>query len=249
MGGSTLLSTNGIRAVLFDMDGTLRENKPGSTQTFLDQAARLGAPDSAENRLRATRWAHYYWAQSPELLQDLETFEPLLEDAFWVNFATRQLEAFGCSTEQAAALAPQMHEYMKAEHRPEDWVPPEVPETLQTLKEAGFRLGVLSNRRQSCDEQLETLGLIRFFDSTLVAGEVACWKPEPEIFHHALKRLGTTAAETVYVGDNYYADVVGAQRAGLRPVLVDRDGLFPEASCTIIRSIGELPAVLAAHEV
>lgn len=70
------------------------------------------------------------------------------------------------------------------------------------------------------------------------------YKPEPGIFEHALKKLDVTAAETVYVGDNYYADVVGARRAGLQPVLYDPNGIFPDADCVTIRSFDDLLSVI-----
>jgi putative hydrolase of the HAD superfamily len=53
-----------------------------------------------------------------------------------------------------------------------------------------------------------------------------------------------SAHETIYIGDNYYADVVGARRAGLRPVLYDPQGVFPEADCAIIKSFDELNSIL-----
>jgi FMN phosphatase YigB (HAD superfamily) len=49
-----------------------------------------------------------------------------------------------------------------------------------------------------------------------------------------------SAQETVYVGDNYFADVVGSRRAGLHPVLYDPRGIFPEADCSTIKSFDEL---------
>lgn len=241
------LQPNGIRAILFDLDGTLRQNRPASVQVFLDCAVRLGAEDSEERRLRATRWTHYYWAQSPELLADQQSFAD--EDLFWTNYASRHLLAFDCRQELAVQLAPQIHQYMKAEYKPEDSLMEEVPQTLQVLKAAGFRLGVLSNRTYPCLDYLETLGLQSYFDLALVAGEVACWKPEPDIFRHALDRLGLSSEQALYVGDNYYADIVGSQRAGLHPVLIDPEGIFPDAECPVIRKMGELPRILTEHSI
>ena len=70
------------------------------------------------------------------------------------------------------------------------------------------------------------------------------YKPDALIFEHALKLAGTSAQETMYVGDNYFADIVGSQRAGLTPVLYDPISLFPEADCTVIKSFMEIPALL-----
>lgn len=238
-----LLSPNGISTILFDLDGTLRHSRPSFTQTFIDFIVKIGAPYSAEGRRRSLRWLHYYWAQSPEMLQDRQTFGEQKE-AFWTNHGQRYLVAFGLPSELAVTLAPDMYAYIQEEYKPEDWVPQDVPETLQALKEAGYTLGVASNRTQSFTDQLGSLNLDGYFACAIAAGEVKSWKPDPGIFLHALRELGAKPEKTLYVGDNYYADVVGAQRAGLHPVLVDPEGLFPEADCPVINTLGDLNEIL-----
>jgi HAD superfamily hydrolase (TIGR01549 family) len=237
------LTPNGIQAILFDLDGTLRYHRPSSAHVFYDQAVRMGAADDSEKRLAATRWTHYYWAQSAELMEDLKIFGEK-EEAFWTNYSRLHLLAFGCPPDLAETIAPQLHAFMLEGYRPEDWVPPDVPATLKVLKDAGFRLAVLSNRTLPCDDYVRELGLLEFFDFALVAGQVSTWKPDPEIFHHALQRMNIVPEQAVYVGDNYYADVVGSRRAGLRPVLIDTEGLFPDANCATIRTMSELPELL-----
>ena len=108
---------------------------------------------------------------------------------------------------------------MREEYSARDHVTVDVPETLETLLKSGYRLGVLSNRDNPCHDYLRELNLDQYFEMALVSGEVGVWKPDPRIFEHALERMKTAANRTVYVGDNYYADVVGAQRAGVMPVL------------------------------
>jgi HAD superfamily hydrolase (TIGR01549 family) len=233
-----LLSHNNISTILFDLDGTLRHNRPSFTEIFFALAVRLDAPDSEENRRRATRWLHYYWAQSAELAADRQVF--MDDEAFWINHARLFLVNLGCSPAQAEISAPKLYTYYLEEYQPEDWVPPDVPETLETLIEAGYTLGVASNRSQPYHDQLEALCLDGYFECAVAAGEVNSWKPNPEIFHHALNELDSQPDETIYVGDNYFADVVGAQRAGLQPILLDPLGIFPEASCPVIKSIGDL---------
>lgn len=239
-----MISPNGIQAILFDLDGTLRDNEPASFPTFLDYAERLGAEASPGARWHTTRWTYYYWAQSPELLDDSRMFGGH-NDAFWTNYAARCLQVLGDSPENAWQKAPELHRFMKEEHQPQDCIPQDVPETLSTLNQAGFRLGVISNRDEPMDSYLEKIGLLPYLDLSLAAGEVGFWKPDARIFEHGVQRLGCFPAEVIYVGDNYYADILGAQQAGLKPVLVDAGGLFPEAGCPVIRSIGELLQVLA----
>lgn len=240
--GSPNTDLASVRSILFDLDGTLRHSRPSSVAAFLDFAVALGVPDSAERRRRVYRWTHYYWAQSADMLQDKEDFPEV--NAFWDNYAIRNLLAFDCSPDCALKLAPEVTRRMRTEHQAEDWVPPDVPETLQALGSAGYRLAVLSNRTDPCQEDLENLGLLDYFRFALVAGEVELWKPDPGIFLHAVAQLGTSPHETLYIGDNYYADVVGARAAGLQPVLLDPDGLFPEAGCPVITTLGELTEIL-----
>jgi HAD superfamily hydrolase (TIGR01549 family) len=189
------------------------------------------------------RWSHYYWAQSPEFHADRESHQDD-DEAFWTTFASRYLSAYGCSQEQARQLAPKMNAFMSQEYQPEDWVPPEAFDTLRELKDAGYTLGLVSNRTDPAHEQLDALGLLPYLDFAFVAGEVEIWKPEAGIFHHAVELAGSSPERSIYVGDNYYADVVGASNAGLTPILLDPEGIFPDAECTVIRSLGDLSGVL-----
>jgi putative hydrolase of the HAD superfamily len=61
---------------------------------------------------------------------------------------------------------------------------------------------------------------------------------------HACQRVDVKPSQAMYVGDNYFADVVGSRRAGLQPVLYDPRGIFPEAECPVIASFEQLPSVL-----
>jgi putative hydrolase of the HAD superfamily len=234
-----------IQGILFDLDGTLLHNCPSFTQAFLDYAVQLGAENDPEKRREATRWSHYYWAQSTELMRDRHKFAGD-EKSFWLNYTRRHLAAFACPPEAVEALAPGVHRLMTEDHQPEDCVPPEVPETLHALQAAGFRLGVLSNRNNPCHSALAEHNLQSYFSCALVAGELDAWKPDPRVFLQALKRLGTAPEQTVYVGDNYYADILGAQAAGLRAVLLDPDGIFRNPEAPVIRSLDELPIAIQA---
>lgn len=229
----------GIQAILFDLDGTLRHSRPSYNDAFFTFAARFGVSGSEEGRRGALRWVHYYWAGSPEVIEDTQTFEDD-RDGLLTNYLRRYLIVYGCDSERAAALAPRIFERMDQEHHAEDWVDPATPETLASLREAGFTLGVVSNRSRPFRDVLDALGLGTYFEFTLAAGEVDSWKPDPVIFQHAVQRADSCPDCTVYVGDNYYADVVGAQSAGLQPILLDPEGLFPDAGCPVIGSLGEL---------
>lgn len=239
-----MFSPNGIRAIVFDLDGTLRHNRPTFHQATCDFARLHGIEISVQRQRTAHRWLHYYWAQSPELLTDSEKFGEGT-DQFWQNHAQRYLLALGCQPEQAASVALFLFRYIKKEYQFEDWVPPEVSETLQALKAAGYLLAVASNRTDPYDQQLERLDLQKFFQFSLAAGVLKSWKPDAGIFRQAMQQLGTLPEQTLYVGDNLYADVYGAQNANITPVLVDPERIFPEANCAVIHNLGELPEILS----
>ncbi|MCX6079202.1 MAG: HAD family hydrolase [Chloroflexi bacterium] len=227
-----------IRAIFYDLDGTLRLNVPEGWHVFSDIANELGLNIQPEDRLRAARWEHYYFAESAEILSDQVSFRD--GPAFWVNFGYRQLIVLGASPQQAAELAPVLHQHMNDRYRPVDIIPADLIETLNILKSQGYILGVLSNRRESFSEYLAELGLSEFFSLVVYAGEAGSLKPNPGVFHYLLEKAGVSAQESIYIGDNYYADVVGSRRAGMSPVLLDFNGLFVDPDCPVIKTHSQI---------
>jgi len=101
---------------------------------------------------------------------------------------------------------------------------PDVKETLKALREMGLKVGIVTNGYQTdIDEILAITGLAGAFDVTVGADAVSLPKPSKKIFLHALRELGVPAEETLFVGDNPELDYEGAENAGLRPLLIDRD--------------------------
>jgi HAD superfamily hydrolase (TIGR01549 family) len=228
-----------IESIIFDLDGTLRHSIPSADDTQFLIANRIGAVDNPELQILGARWAHYYWAQSAELAQDLDHFGDRSAE-FWIQYGIRYLRAMTVPERFAAELAPKMVAQMDEEYSPENHVYPCVHDTLKSLKDGGLILGLVSNRSKPCQPECQELGLLHYFDFAYVAAEVNAWKPNPRIFDRALEITGSSPEQAVYVGDNYYADILGAQNAGLQPVLLDGKGLFPEADCLVIERVEEL---------
>ena len=238
-----MISPNGIKAIFFDLDGTLRHSVPSGGDVFTDYVITLGLGVNHEDRSRAMRWEHLYWASSIDLRDDLLAHSGDTEN-FWIEYSRRRLIALGASSAWAVELAPKASAHMGEFYKPESIIPEDVRRVLPELKQAGYLLAVISNRDKPFQELLNDHGIGEFFNFSLAAGEVNIFKPEPGVFEHALKRVNLSAQEAIYVGDNYFAEVVGSRRAGLRPVLYDPDGIFPEADCTIIKSFDELNSIL-----
>jgi putative hydrolase of the HAD superfamily len=98
----------------------------------------------------------------------------------------------------------------------------EVPEVLRRLGELGVARVVVSNWDASLGQVLGRAGLTPWLDAVLSSAAVGAAKPEPEIFHAALERVGVRPEEAIHVGDSLAEDVEGARAAGLRAVLLDR---------------------------
>lgn len=232
-----------IKAVFFDLDGTLRHSVPSGGEVFTDYVVTLGLAVNDEARLRALRWEHLYWASSVDLRDDLLAHAGETENS-WIEYSRRRLIALGASPQWAREFAAKASVHMGEFYRPESIVPEDVRRALPQLKQAGYILGVISNRDKPFLDVLKHHGIDEFFDFSLAAGEVNVFKPEPGVFEHALQRLNLSPQEAIYVGDNYYADVVGARRAGLQPVLYDPLGIFPDPDCATIKSFDELNSII-----
>jgi putative hydrolase of the HAD superfamily len=124
-------------------------------------------------------------------------------------------------------------------------VPEGVPSSLERLRARGLPLAVVSNSNGTLRGLLDRLGLLASFDVVLDSAVEGVEKPDPRFFRLALDRLGVDARRALHVGDVYHVDVVGARSAGIRPVLVDEAGLYPEADCPRVRSLAELARHLA----
>ncbi|MGA7195232.1 MAG: HAD family hydrolase [Anaerolineales bacterium] len=238
-----MLSSNGIQAIFFDLDGTLRHNIPSGGEIFADCALQLGLHISHEDRLRAMRWEHYYWANSIDLKADKEIY-PEENREFWQNYCRRQLVALGASNGQVEEFAPKVSRYMNDSYHPKSIVPEDVLQLLPQLQQTGYSMAIISNREKPYQQEIESLGIALYFVFSMAGGEVNAWKPEPDIFFHACKRMDIIPSQAIYVGDNYFADVVGSRRAGLQPILYDPRGIFPDAGCPVLSSFDQLPSVL-----
>ena len=117
----------------------------------------------------------------------------------------------------------------------------DVVPALTDLKGKGLLLGLISNIDRDITSLLTELGLPSLLQVVVTSQDVGFNKPQPEIFQEALRRAGVQASEAIYVGDQYQIDVGGANKAGMKGVLLDRGGYFEEVTdCPRIRSLAEV---------
>lgn len=125
----------------------------------------------------------------------------------------------------------------------------DVVPTLAHLRDTGFKLAIVSNWDTPLDPLTERLGIVRYFDAIVASHDarVRSAKPDSHIFNYTLAAIGISAEAVVHVGDTYEADIVGAKNAGIRPILIDRDGTQAGRWGETIQSLAELPQLLVLH--
>lgn len=118
--------------------------------------------------------------------------------------------------------------------------------TLELLRNTGIKLAIISNWDTPLDPLTERLGIAGYFDAIVASHDVRVRsaKPDPYIFNYTLAAVGVPAGEAVHVGDTYEADILGASRVGIRPVLIDRDNTQADRWKETIQSLTELPKLL-----
>jgi putative hydrolase of the HAD superfamily len=220
-----------IRAVLLDALGTLVELRPPWPALVAELAAR--GVSITEDQARAALLAEmaYYRAHHDEATGE------------------RELEALRdrCTEILRRALPPSAREVddlrgaLLASLRFEPY--PEVPGVLDELGRMGLARVVVSNWDVSLHGVLAQTGLTPLIDGAVISAQERVAKPDPEIFRRALAVAGVGAEAAVHVGDTAELDVAGALAAGVRPVLVDRDGTAPTAAATGVQTMASLAAL------
>jgi HAD superfamily hydrolase (TIGR01549 family) len=116
---------------------------------------------------------------------------------------------------------------------------------LQALR-PHYRIGIITNNRTAEQaDKLRFLQMTELVDALITSEDVGVPKPDPRIFHAALQQLEARPEETVLVGDNWHADVLGALAVGIRPLWLNRLGTpRPLAAVAEITSLEPLSAVL-----
>jgi HAD superfamily hydrolase (TIGR01509 family) len=125
------------------------------------------------------------------------------------------------------------------------YVLPGVREALAQFRVLGLQMLVVSNADGTVEQSLVEKKLRPYFDVVIDSHVVQVEKPDPQIFHIALERAGADPARTVYVGDMYHFDIVGARAAGLHAILLDPYGDWPDVDCERMPDLLTLSARIA----
>jgi putative hydrolase of the HAD superfamily len=220
------------RAILFDALGTLVSLQPPAPLLRAGVRARLGVEvdDIAAERVMREEIA-YYRAHLHEAA-----------DADGLADLRRRCAALVRDGLELDASVDQVLPILLGALRFEPF--PDAPGALRELRAAGLALVVVSNWDVSLHEVLARTGLVPLVDAAVSSAEAHSAKPERAIFARALALAGCAASEAWHVGDSPDADVAGARRAGITPVLIDRAGAPDRGPVRRIASLAELVALM-----
>ncbi|MEH7440689.1 HAD family hydrolase [Bacillus sp. JJ1122] len=215
-----------IKAVFFDLDGTLLDRNASLVKFINDQYERyikelyLVDKQHFMNRFIELDCRGYVWKDRvySQLLQEMNitelTWEQLLED-YLINFKN--------------ACMPFRN----------------VQKVLETLSQMGIILGLISNgKRKFQRENLNALGIASYFDTILISDEVGLRKPDPLIFQMGLDNLSVSAEESIFVGDHPENDIKAAREAGMLGIWKHDDYWMDAEADFTINDLYEIAAIV-----
>jgi putative hydrolase of the HAD superfamily len=215
------------RAVLLDALGTLVHFEPPAPLLRAELRERLGLEVSLETAEAAMKAEIAYYRAHLHEGRDASSLAALRRAA---ADAMRPVLETGADLTDALLAALRFRAY------------PDAAPALVELRARGLTVVVVSNWDHSLHERLAETGLAPLVDGAVASAELGHAKPERAIFEHALALAGAEAGAALHAGDSPREDVEGALAAGLRAVLVARDGPPPSPPAVpVIRSLAELP--------
>jgi putative hydrolase of the HAD superfamily len=225
-----------LRAVLFDVDFTLARPGPElGPEGYRRRAEQFGLALDPSRYEEARAAALVDLQRHPELEHDEE---------IWVAFTERILVGMGAEGERARECAASIEKAWE-EHGNFDLYEDALP-VLEELRRTGLKIGLVSNGARDLDSFVVHHRLD--VDAAIGSRAHGKTKPHETIFRAALTLLEVEPAEAAMVGDSLEDDVEGARALGMRALLVDREGRYPEVPDTL-RDLYGVPAALGLPRV
>ena len=226
-----------IKAVFFDLYHTLVRYDPPREELQARALKEFGIEVSPEVFQRPLAIADEFIYQ--ELARSSLTKRPKEKQmTVWVQYERILLKEAGIKADDKLILG------LLGNMRKMDYnlvLYDDVMPTLTDLKSRKLILGLISNVDSDITLLLDKLGVKPLLQVVVTSQDAGANKPQPDIFRKALRQAGMQASEAIYVGDQYQVDVVGAGKAGMKGVLLDRAGYFKETTdCPRIRSLTQL---------
>jgi putative hydrolase of the HAD superfamily len=222
--------TSSLRALLFDFGGTI---------AFLDYEMLASEFSRPGRRLDAQTLERAEYAGRAEI--DRVMMAPSGRDLSqtYAAYFRSWMESAGVPAAEVDDLAVRF----RALHDEESlWrvLRPGTIEALEKFRAAGLKLGVVSNATGHVENDAVRYGIKDYFDVIIDSAVVGVEKPDPRIFHLAMERLDVAPHETLFAGDIYSIDMLGAKAAGIAGKLIDVMSLYSWIDHVKIRGVPEL---------
>jgi putative hydrolase of the HAD superfamily len=196
-----------IKAVTFDVGGTLIEPWPSVGHVYAEVAARHGvrnvSADTLNERFQTA------WGSRKPFEHSRAGWEELVDEVF-----------LGHCDPPSRSFFPELYDRFS---QPDVWrVFTDVVPALEALGSRGMKLGVISNWDERLRGLLRALKLDRYFETFAISFEIGFPKPSRVIFEQAAVKLSLPANAILHIGDSLEMDVVGAQAAGFQALRINR---------------------------
>jgi putative hydrolase of the HAD superfamily len=199
------------RVIFFDVGNTL----------LFPNRAKMLAPIENQRHPTLERWQALERRTKSEFDQNMQSGR--VDHGFWWIFHSHLLEDLD---EARDGLLQELVQNMQNSAN-WDQILPGTRSALDRIR-SRFRIAVISNADGKIQGVLTRCGIAECFESITDSGTVGFEKPRPEIFEAALRSMNARADESLYVGDVYSVDYVGARNAGMQAVLFDVAGAYRE---------------------
>jgi putative hydrolase of the HAD superfamily len=221
-----------IKALFFDVGNTLLF--PNRQRMLRSLHARQVFP--AEELMRAVE------RRTKQEFDSLVESHAAVDHGFWHIYYTHLLEELGILDENICS------DLVASTRISDNWrdIRPGTREALLRLAKR-YRLGVISNADGKIAEILQQSGIADCFETITDSGIVGNEKPHPAIFAAALGSLGVPADESLYTGDMYAVDYLGARQIGMHSILFDVAGAYKDKGLPRVESLEEIERQLTEH--
>jgi putative hydrolase of the HAD superfamily len=210
------------RVIFFDVGNTL----------LFPNRAKMLAPISSDRHPTLEQWQALERRTKKEFDQGMQSGR--VDHGFWWTFHTHLLEDLGGNTGIRDTLVENTQNSANW-----DQSLPHTREALHRIREK-FRIAVISNADGGIERVLSRCGIADCFESITDSGIVGVEKPRAEIFEAALTSMKARPDESLYVGDVYSVDYIGARNAGMDAVLLDVSGAYRDRELPRVQSLEQL---------
>jgi len=214
-----------LKAIFFDV---------GNTLLFPDRSHILAPLRQPKLTPSLQQWQAIERKTKKEF-DDILQHDGKADRSFWYLFHSHLLRELGIDDD---ALRDEMVEATRVSA---NWCDIR-PGTREVLLRLGQRypLAVISNADGKIADVLERCGIVDCFRTITDSGLIGCEKPHAAIFEEALRGMDAVAEQSLYVGDVYSVDYLGATRAGMQAILFDVSGAYRESGLPRVESLEEL---------